>query len=422
MAAVNFGSPWWWGTGERVRVRVRVRKCVNVLLCLVAVAGAGWSGPVLWDEWRTYRAVGAGCADLVPVGEVRGMDHASTVLRNRASLDLDALPSDCLIQNAGEDGDAYGALLFQARVDAGPGSGRDVIVSEPGSELAERFARADVPIGDGASGLAGPSEATVRLNCSDGTYRGRAVERIEVTASAAYTGTPPYYPKPATSGDRDRMASVAVTAANRLADRLGCSDRLPEPSADLPPVPEFTAAGRADGTCAWYARTEWFPDEQLWLPDEAMGAPADAHAWRERCALRLSTDRARTLFDAAYAGTEGVDEGDAPTGDRDEAWWADVQTFYDQDTPDVFVGDTGSHKATDSPIEPGTAGRHEDTGLWWASSVCDGSPAVHVLRLHYGYDSWSARAAPHLMQLFRGYVTDVAARRSCTDLKFPGMD
>ncbi|AVH57841.1 hypothetical protein C4B68_21065 [Streptomyces dengpaensis] len=396
-----------------------MRKSVNVLLCPAAVAGIGWSGPVLWDEWRTYRAVGAGCGDLVPVREVRGMDYADSVLRNRGSLDTADLPSDCRIQNAGDDGDAYGAWLFQALVDAGPGSGRDTVVARPSTELTERFNRLEVPVGGGLSGLAEPTETTVRLDCPDGTYQGRPTERIEVTASAAYTGMPSYYPKPATSADRDRMASIAVTTANNLAERLGCTRRLAPPPDRLAAVPRATAAGRAGGTCAWYARVERSSREQLWFPDEAMAAPADDHVWRERCALLLTADRARALFDASYAGTEGVDEGDAPTGDPDEAWWADVQTFYEQDSPDVYIGDTGSSKAIGPPIQPGTAGRDGGNGLWWATSVCDGSPAVHVLRLHYGYDSWSSRAAPHFERLFRANVTDVAARRACTDLRFP---
>ncbi|GAA3819104.1 hypothetical protein ACFS5L_43775 [Streptomyces phyllanthi] len=396
-----------------------MRKSVNVLLCLTAVAGIGWSGPVLWDEWRTYRAVGAGCADLVPVREVRGMDHADPVLRNRRSLDREDLPSACLIQNAGDDGDAYGAWLFEAMVDAGPGSGRDTIVSRPEGELPERFARMEVPVGAEVSGLAGPSETTVRLDCPDGTYRGKPAQRIEVTAGAAYTGMSSYHPEPATPGDRERMAAIAVAAAGNLAERLGCASRLPTPPAELPPVPEPTAAGKADGTCAWYGRLESPSREQLWMPDEAMGAPADPHVFRERCALLLTTDSARTLFDTAYAGTEGVSDDEAPSGDPSEAWWADVQTFYDQDSPSVYVGSTGSSKATDSPLAPGTAGRHKDSGLWWATSVCADEPAVHVLRLHYGYSSLSERAAPHFERLFRAYVTDVAARRDCTDLEFP---
>jgi hypothetical protein len=350
---------------------------------------------VLWDEWRTYRAVGAGCAGLVPVGTVRGMDHADPVLRNRDTLDVDDLPSDCLIQNAGDDGDAYGPWLFQLLV----GEAGETVVARPSAELPERFARLEVPVGGGVSGLAGPNSTTVRLYCSEGVF--------DVTASAAYTGMASYYPKPATTADRARMASVAVTAADRLAGELVCAGQDHDPQ--LPEAPRFTSALDTEGTCAWYKPQVQARQHVIWLPDEAMGAPVDGDAWRERCALRLTTDAARHLFDTAYTDTDD----DPPTAD--DLWWADVQTFYDDQ--DVFVGSTGSTKDTDRPLAPGTAGRYPDTALWWASSVCDGIPAVHVLRVDYGYDS--LRAAPHFEQLFRAYVTDVAARRDCTGLEFP---
>lgn len=378
-----------------MKVPARIRTSVNILLCLAAVAGAGWSGTVLWDEWRTYRAVGAGCADLVPVREVRGMDHADPVLRNRDSLDPDALPSDCLIQNAGADGEEYGPWLFQLLVDEAP----ETVVARPSAELPERFARLDVPIGNGVPGFAGPNRTTVRLDCPQ-------ERNVDVTASAAYTGMASYYPEPATSGDRARMARIAVTAANRLAPRLGCSKVPAAP--DLAAAPRFSDASHTEGTCAWYRPQGQARQHLAWLPDEAMGAPVDRHVRQERCALRLSTDSARRLFDEAYTDTD-----DAPPT-ADDLWWADVQTFYDQD---VYIGSTGSTKATDTPLAPGTAGRYPDTALWWATSVCDARPAVHVLRVDYGYDS--LRAAPHVEQLFRSYVTDVAARRGCTDLEFP---
>ncbi|MEU6374041.1 hypothetical protein [Streptomyces sp. NPDC046909] len=349
-----------------MEVPARIRTPLNVLFCLAAVAGAGWSGPVLWDEWRTYRAVGAGCADLVHVRDVRGMDKADTVLRNRATLDPDALPSDCLIQNAGADGDAYGAWLFQLLVD----EGTETVVPRPSAELPERFARLEVPVGNGVSGLAGPNETTVRLDCPGD-------RRVEVTASAAYTGMSSYYPKPATTGDRARMASIAVHAAGELADRLDCEGDTAAPA--LAATPRFTDALDAEGTCAWYRPQEQARAHVPWLPDEAMGAPVDGRVWRERCALRLGEEK-----------------------------WADVQTFYDED---VRLGDAAS------PVAPGTAGRAADSALWWATSVCDGTPAVHVLRVDYGADSRAA--SPHFEQVFRAYVTDVAARRGCTGLEFP---
>ncbi|MDL5202486.1 hypothetical protein [Streptomyces sp. ALI-76-A] len=171
---------------------------------------------------------------------------------------------------------------------------------------------------------------------------------------------------------------------------------------------------------ARYARLRRPARERLRGPDEGSGAPTDEHTWRRALRPRLTTDRAHAPFDAVYAGTGGVDGGDAHQR-PDRACWADVQTFHDQGTPDVFVGDTGFTKATDSPIAPGTAGRYEDTGLRWSTSGCDGCPAVRILRLRHGSDSRSPRAAPHIELLFRG------VRRRCRPVRqdrraltFPG--
>jgi hypothetical protein len=386
----------------------RVRRYVHVLLCLAAVVGVGVGGRVLWGEWRTYREVTDGCADLVSVDDVRDIDHAGRDLRADEELDLDNLPSTCRIADAGDG--RSGTRLLSLRVDAGPGGGQTNIVSSPGSDGSEQWRRLEVPVGGGVPGLAEPDGTTVRLACHDGTYGSTPVDTIEVTATAEYDeGT-------ASEADRRRMASLAVTAANRAAGRLGCSDRLAPAPDRLQPIPALAPAARAKGTCGWYARLDTSTGE---LPDQAMGTAVDADVWRERCVLGMSTTRAQSLFDRAFADSESIGASSRPDGEPEDDWWADVQTFYGQDQPNVYFGSAGFRHEDDQPVAAGSAGSLVADGgntTWWATSTCDGRPAVHVLRAKYVY---ARAAAPHFERLFKAYVADVAARRDCTDLKFP---
>lgn len=58
--------------------------------------------------------------------------------------------------------------------------------------------------------------------------------------------------------------------------------------------------------------------------------------------------------------------------------------------------------------------------IWWASSVCDGKPAIHTLSL--GNRSYGKHAARHFEPVFRAYVEDVTRRRGCTDVRLPDAD
>ncbi|MFE9628641.1 hypothetical protein [Streptomyces sp. NPDC006527] len=394
----------------------RIRTSVNVLLCLAAVAGTGFGGSVLWDEWRTHREVADGCAGLVSVDDVRDIDHAERDLRQSERLDLSDLPSSCTLRNAGEGDRRYGIPLLTLRVDAGPDSGPGNLVPRAGLEVPERWQRMEVPAGGGVPAMVSAGATTVRLACPDGTYRGDPVGSLEVTATAAYTGLWSYAGRTPSEDERRRMASIAVRAADEAARKLGCSTRSAALPSRLAAVPALGPAARATGTCAWYAHLDVPAADRPWLPERAMATAADDAVWRERCVLAMTTGRAQTLFDRSHdSGSSRASLRPGPEPRYD--WWADVQTFYGQDTPDVYLTDVALRGPDDRPVAPGTAGRGaKDGSTWWATSTCDGEPAVHVLRAQYVY---ARTAAPHLEHLFRAYVDDVATRRHCTDVRFP---
>ncbi|MER6345034.1 hypothetical protein ACWC10_06345 [Streptomyces sp. NPDC001595] len=389
---------------------------MNVVLCLAAVAGTGFGGSVLWDEWRTHREVADGCAGLVAVDDVRDMDYAERDLRQSEQLDLSDLPSSCTLRNAGTGDRRYGIPLLRLRVDAGPERESANVVTRDGFERPERWQRMEVPAGGGVPALVGTGATTVRLGCPDGTYQDGPVGTLEVTARAAYTGLWSYEGRTPSEDERHRVASVAVRAANEAAGKLGCSARAAALPSRLPAVPALGPAARATGTCAWYARLNSPAAERPWLPEQVMATAATDEAWRERCVLAMTTGRAQTLFDRSY-DSDSSRASFRPGLEPQYDWWADVQTFYGQDTPDVYLTDVALRDADDRPVAPGTAGRGDQDGTtWWATSVCDGRPAVHVLRAQYVY---ARAAAPHLEHLFRAYVQDVTTRRDCTGLKFP---
>nr|PPQ62420.1 hypothetical protein C5F59_20025 [Streptomyces sp. QL37] len=87
---------------------------------------------------------------------------------------------------------------------------------------------------------------------------------------------------------------------------------------------------------------------------------------------------------------------------------------------ETYVGDGTRGLVSNEILEPtelapGAAGT-DSGGIWWASSVCGGRPAVHVMWLSYPYD----RIVPDRLEaLFRAYVDDAAERRGCTDVVRP---
>ncbi|EKX65892.1 hypothetical protein Sipo8835_38720 [Streptomyces ipomoeae] len=67
-------------------------------------------------------------------------------------------------------------------------------------------------------------------------------------------------------------------------------------------------------------------------------------------------------------------------------------------------------------MRPGTAGRTDLGAVWWASSTCDGEPAVRTLTVSYSYVE---TIGPRIRALSRAYVDHITAARDCGDITFP---
>ncbi|MER7199334.1 hypothetical protein [Streptomyces sp. CB01635] len=122
----------------------RVRKSVNVLLCLVAVAGIGWSGREIWQVWQGRHQIDEACAGIVPPGRVLALSPAGGTLSHRqadeGTIELDAgLPQDCEIFST-EAGEKHGTSsgerwFFTGTVGALPE--QSVVTDDPLEELVD---------------------------------------------------------------------------------------------------------------------------------------------------------------------------------------------------------------------------------------------------------------------------------------------
>jgi hypothetical protein len=92
-------------------------------------------------------------------------------------------------------------------------------------------------------------------------------------------------------------------------------------------------------------------------------------------------------------------------------WWVKTETYVGDGTRGLRT----SRVEDPTELTPGTAGT-DSAGTWWASSVCGGRPALHVLWADYPYDRI---AADRLEALFRAYVDEATGRRGCTDVVLP---
>ncbi|MFF4256520.1 hypothetical protein ACFY1L_35545 [Streptomyces sp. NPDC001663] len=406
-----------------MRVPERARKSVNVLLCLVAVAGIGWSGKEIWQVLRGRQQIDEACAGLVPAGRVLALSPAGGTITHRVAdegtIELDAgLPQDCEIfsTEAGEKGGSRSGerWFFTGAVGAvGQGEGLSPEASwddllDPGGPYSDHT-YPDQPLGGGIAGIVTDTGVTVELPCAKGVSDGRRVKALWARASFLESETPFSDNGQPTAHDRGILAETAVITANRLAGRLGCTERLPDPPDDIPALVEGpTPAAEAEGTCAWYRRTG-LADRTLYA-DQVLESRTDPKAWDERCALVLGDTRANTLY-AAHA--DELDSVYRP--DRPGRYFAAFHTYSGENAKNIHLPNVDSHE-TPVAAEPGRAGRGDDEPAWWASSVCSGKPQIHTMTLSYGYEKLATAAYE---KVFRAYVDDVTARRGCTDVKFP---
>ncbi|MGW2706149.1 hypothetical protein [Streptomyces sp. NPDC001340] len=202
--------------------------------------------------------------------------------------------------------------------------------------------------------IAREAEATVPHPLGDG--------RLGVQTSVNTMTVAKYFEQdPVTDTDRRTLAELARTAAGRAAEKLGCKATLPAVPAELPtPSKRLVNAESAGGTCGWYVGSDSLDD-----------------------VLRV-----------------------AP-------FWLRTESYFGDEAGEVKTDHFGRDQRE---LPPGTTGSDGAENVWWASSTCDGEPAVHTLSSDYPYDRVVGK---RLGALFKAYVTDVAARRHCTHLKFP---
>ncbi|WP_031509901.1 hypothetical protein [Streptomyces megasporus] len=413
--------------------RERRRTLFNRVLCGTAVFAIGLSGWTLWGLWDRRHTVDEACGGLVPVGEVLALSGSggeitpADNITEGIHLDDAPLPQSCVLRSE-EVAEAAGRKsgtrqFFIAQVATEPTRWTSEPVDdsfEDALDPSNPYIRVPVvpqPLGGGIAGKVTENSVTVRLPCPGGEHRGAGIAAVRASATLDLAFYRAFAPDgQLRQADRDRLADIAVATANNLADELGCPERLPEPPDGIPALnTEPVAPDEAEGTCAWYGRAgldESPVNTSGWLPDRVLEARADERVWQERCLLSVSRDARREAYDRHVDDPAYREFREAEAGEGRRNWWLSAESFF---------GDAAVHVATD-PIDdervaiPGRGGFDGGANAWWATSVCDGKPAVHVLTAGYPYSEAVGR---HLEPVFRAYVEDVAERRGCTDVVLP---
>jgi hypothetical protein len=404
----------------------RRHKALGVLLSLAMVVGIGWGGWRIWNVWANRHAINQACADLVPAGKVADLPLAGgRISHNDDSIDLGSVSGSCSLFSTEAGDKVRGALgkktskrmFFAANVSLEPNNSpqepddhphdRDSFMDQHGTTYL------DNPIGGGISGVITDSGVRVKLPCEGVRRRGKMIKNVVAMAHSPLSGDHPFsHSRQMSQETRDTLASIAVDTANRLGEELGCSQRLPAPPRHLLALKgSLINASDATGTCAWYAKGN--PgDPGDWLPDQVMETRTDGKVWTEKCGLAMSQNAALATW-KKYKDRPGYKDISDETPLAAADWWASTQSFFGEPAKNVRLRDV----ADITPAKPGSAGRSAKTTSWWASSVCQGQPAVHALTIGFQY---SIGATSLFEPVFRAYVNDVAKRRGCTNVKFPG--
>ncbi|MEV5161572.1 hypothetical protein [Streptomyces sp. NPDC053728] len=394
----------------------RPPKVLNALFCLVAVAGIGLSVWAVVTQLSDLRArsesrerIEAACGGLVDPDAVLGLngDVDRVELADRYRIDAARRVSNCVVYRVGEPGTTYGHFALtltmypadpndderQAALDDDPfdlrRGGVDDITAAADHAVPH-------PLGDGGLGEYESHMVTARALCADGG----GLSSVEASAIAKYADL-------ATPEDRRTLAGLARQAVERAAEEQGCPSELPALPAEFPePVFALAPADGAGGTCAWYGRLI-AAEGRGSLPDRALASPAGKASAHDACLLALGEDETRRIWPAYEKTTErprdlGIVLSNSPL-------WVKTETVVGDGTRGIR---TGLQNRTS--IRPGTAGTDEFT--WWASSVCDGRPALHLMQVSYPYDRI---LRDRLEPLFRAYVEDATERRGCTGVVLP---
>ncbi|MEE1780339.1 hypothetical protein PUR25_30340 [Streptomyces sp. JV181] len=397
--------------------RGRLRGALNTVFVLVAVAGIGLSLWALVSDVLDLRTraesrerIEEGCGGLVDPDRVLALNGGvdQVALSDRHRISTERTDSSCVVYRVGEPRSAYGRFSLDLTLyPANPDADEHQVDAE--HEPFDYFTaedRDDVtaaaqytlphPLGDGGLGEYDADTVTVRALCADGG--GVSSVRAEVTA---------LYDGPVTSGDRRELAALGRQAAERAAAETGCRAEIPAVPSALPePRTTLVAAAEAGGTCAWYGR-HTAAHGQGELPDRALAAPAGKAGAHDSCLLAMSPEGTERIWPA-------YEKSHPDSADLDRM--LTLRPLWMQ--TDTLVGDgtrgLRSSAVNRTPVLPGTAGSAD--GIWWASSVCDGRPALHLMHVSFPYDDI---LRDRLEPLFRAYVEDATTRRGCTGVTFP---
>ncbi|MDQ0585350.1 hypothetical protein [Streptomyces rishiriensis] len=382
---------------------------------------AGWlTADDIRDRASSERDISAACDGLVSGAAVMdlqgGMVRAEVSDYDEYRIDASELHSSCIVYKVPGSGRTKSLFTLVVRhSDAsqplnwiGDDSGLEPFDDSAGSEgsgdsdvtaVADRRPEA-WPVGDGTLGRYGNWYTTVRAECGAGS-RATAPKLLNVTARADYDDV--------SAADRDRLARIARSAAEKAADRIGCKSRLAAlPSEQLASVPTaLRPAKTADGSCRWFAGhlTRQGQDR---LPDRVLEVPVRKANPLEGCLLAVSPDQVDRIAD----GLDDHDRDYARTALTHSPWWLRTASYFGPEAGTVGYEVIG---AEDAIIKAGTAGHA--SGAWWASSVCDGKPALHTLSSSYTYDG--ILGSQRMKSLFHAYVDDITKRRGCTDVTYP---
>ncbi|WP_329039377.1 hypothetical protein OHT61_17055 [Streptomyces sp. NBC_00178] len=396
--------------------RGRLRRVLNTGVVLVAVAGIGLSVWAIVSDVLDLRTrdesrerIEAGCGGLVDPDQVLalggGVDRVK--LSDRYRLSTARSDSRCVVYRVGDPGTTYGHVsldltLYPANPNADEhtvGADHDPFDYFTTENKDDVTAAAQYtlphPLGDGALGEYDARSVTVRALCADG---GR-VSSVRVRAKAMYEG-------PVPSGDRRGLTVLARQAVRRAAAETDCRAELPAvPSAFPEPATALVPAAEAGGTCAWYTR-HTAAHGQGALPDRALAAPAGKAGAHDSCLLAMSpegTERIWPAYEKRYP--DGTDLDKALTV---RPPWMQTDTLVGDGTRGLRT------RYSRTSMLPSSAGAAD--GVLWASSVCGGRPALHLMQVSFPYDDI---LRDRLEPLFRAYVEDATARRGCTRVVLP---
>ncbi|MFI0809455.1 hypothetical protein [Streptomyces echinatus] len=378
---------------------------------------AGWlTADDIRDRASSERDIDAACGRLVSGADV--MDLQGGMVRAKAAeddrIDTHEPSGHCTVYKVPGPGES--TSLFTLVVRSSDGSDPlhwigDDMALDPFNTADDSGERDDVtavadrlpearPVGDGTLGWYGDWYTAVRAECGPGSSA-TAPKLLHVTARADYDDV--------SAADRQRLARIARSATETLTDRIGCRAHLPAlPDERLAPVPSALGPARtADGSCRWFAR-HIHEQGQGSLPDRALAIPVLDTNPVEGCLLAVSPRQVGHI-----AGGLPEDKREWADGAVTHSpWWLRTRSYFGAEARAVGYEEDFR---TEEQIKPGTAGHTR--GGWWASSVCDGEPALHTLSSSYTYDN--VLSARTLAALFRAYVDDITERRGCTHVTFP---